>query len=458
MKNILTAIFLVILMTSCDLVDVVDLEPQDVLTEESAIRNQETAELALAGVYSKMNNNNLVISNNQMILLMGIEAEPGGYQGSSNSQYYINNIDSEANNVVAVYSGMYDAINRANYIINKLPQLSDDLFDENRKTEILAEARFMRALYHFYLLREYGQFWDLESEYGIPLKNKPTKDITVIPRSNVQESYEFILDDFEFAIANSPSDNSAIYANPYAAKGFKARILLYMGQYEEAATVAKDVIDNSPFTLEPTFGAVFENSFNSSEMMFASYFDGDEVNSSGTAWFLFMSISSYYVQSANDVGDTRVDYLQYESQFFGLINGKYRTPTTGSTTIHMRLAEMYLLYAEALARSGGPLTDSDSAINDVEDALNTIRSRANMADTEASTREEFINAIRQEKFLELEAEQGEPWYDLIRYAILDGVDISVIKPTIQSKNQYILPIPYTEVNASKGVIKQNPGY
>lgn len=307
MKKIIYITLIACLFTSCELVDVVDVKPQDKLTEENAIRNQKTAELALAGVYAMMSN--LTGTYQQVVFQYGIGAQPGGAFGGTTSDYLINSVNPQGSGVLSMYSTMYELINRANYLIANLQQLNDDLFTDNAKTEIMAEARFMRGLYHFYLLRLYGQFWDLDSKYGIVIKDSPSRSAKVEPRSTVQESYDFILKDINFAIQNLPADNPPIYANKFAAMGFKARILLYMGQYQKAATLAKKVIDNSPFSLEDTFADIFEKGLKSSEVMFVGYYDSDERNPSASVWLLDIEISDQYIQIANNLGDTRIDFV-----------------------------------------------------------------------------------------------------------------------------------------------------
>ncbi|WP_147679000.1 RagB/SusD family nutrient uptake outer membrane protein [Algibacter pacificus] len=449
--NIIIVFIITFCIHSCELVDVTDIEAQDVLTEETAIRDQIGAELTLAGAYSFLNDASGTLYIKSVVLQLGIEAEPGGIIGGTSSSYYVNNVDPQDRDSKNVYSGMYTISNRANYLINILPSLDDALFETGSKSKIIAEAKFLRALSHFYLLRSYGQFWDLNSKYGIVLRTEPANDAIAIPRSTVQETYDFILNDLDTAIPDLAVTSPGYYANKYAALALKARIMLYMGKYTEAAILSKDVIDNSPFKLEDTFAEVFENEFNSSEMLFATYHDDNEYSASSVLWWIYISISDYYKNFANSVNDTRISYVNYEHPTRGFINGKFRGFFDGGTNIHLRLAEVYLIYAEALARSNGDLKD-------IKDAINKIRNRAGMDNTNASTREELINAIRQEKLLELAVEEGEPWFDTIRYAIVDGFDISTIKPTITSKDQYILPIPYDSVTTSNNVVDQNPGY
>ncbi|MNH42002.1 SusD family protein [compost metagenome] len=63
-----------------------------------------------------------------------------------------------------------------------------------------------------------------------------------------------------------------------------------------------------------------------------------------------------------------------------------------------------------------------------------------------------------EKIYELGAESGEEWFDMIRYAIEGDINIELVKSTIKSEAQYIMPIPINTIRTSQGLIKQNPGY
>src|SRR5699024_2080383 len=110
-----------------------------------------------------------------VVMQIGIGAQPGGLLGATSSDYYTNNIDSQDGSITSIYSTMYSVINRANYLIANLKPLDESLFSGNSKAEIMAEARFLRGLYHFYLLRLFGQFWELDSKYGIVIKDKPAR-------------------------------------------------------------------------------------------------------------------------------------------------------------------------------------------------------------------------------------------------------------------------------------------
>ncbi|HPB53829.1 MAG TPA: RagB/SusD family nutrient uptake outer membrane protein, partial [Saprospiraceae bacterium] len=120
---------------------------------------------------------------------------------------------------------------------------------------------------------------------------------------------------------------------------------------------------------------------------------------------------------------------------------------TGSdNVIVLRLAEMYLIRAEANARLNGN-------INDIRKDLNTIRSRAGLEEAVANSIDELLLAIEAERRVEL-AFEGHRWFDLVR------TDRAIdLLPNVTQKYQYLFPIPQSELlaNTNPGM-KQNPGY
>lgn len=88
--------------------------------------------------------------------------------------------------VQSLYAGEYTMINRANWVISGVEKLTDANFtNDNRRLEIIGEAKIMRALGHFTLLKEFGQFYDINSEYGVNVRLEPAKDATALPRVSV---------------------------------------------------------------------------------------------------------------------------------------------------------------------------------------------------------------------------------------------------------------------------------
>jgi len=127
---------------------------------------------------------------------------------------------------------------------------------------------------------------------------------------------------------------------------------------------------------------------------------------------------------------------------------KVNHEATFRPTYFMRLAEMYLIQAEALMRSGATLATSKAP-------LDVIRNRAGIGDSPATTMAELEDDIFNEIARELAFENGSEWFAAIRFD-----RAMTLKPTINSVNQYILPIPEREIagNGALTLADQNPGY
>jgi hypothetical protein len=124
--------------------------------------------------------------------------------------------------------------------------------------------------------------------------------------------------------------------------------------------------------------------------------------------------------------------------------------SSGNTIYHLRLAEIYLIHAEAVVRSNGdPLIALGS--------LNAIRLRAGVDAKEYVDDATLLEDIRKEKLLELFFENGEPLFDLVRYDVLGNIETSAVKPTLISENQFVLPLPADVLIGNTNLV-QNPGY
>lgn len=117
-------------------------------------------------------------------------------------------------------------------------------------------------------------------------------------------------------------------------------------------------------------------------------------------------------------------------------------------SIIFRLSEQYLIRAEARAHLDN--------ISGAQLDLNTIRNRAGLPNTLATSMSDLLNAIIQERQVELFAEQGHRWFDLKRTGNA-GTVLSAIKPNWQATD-VLLPIPETELEINPNLLPQNSGY
>lgn len=494
LKYIYTGLLTVILSaSSCQLTeDLEDYKPAYALEADVAIKSEASAELALVGVYSAFRQKSSGAAFPMMYLvpdIMSGYSTNGAFSTSAEAVgWYANNpLAIGASDTRNIYTGLYDLVNRSNWLIEKVGELNEGVFPTpGRRTQILAEAKILRALGHFYLLRNFGQFYDVTSEYGILVRTAPVKNGTVTPRNTVAETYDAIISDLDEGIANGPDFRSKKYSNKTFAKGLKARVLLYQGKYQEAATLCQEIIVNSNtnFQLEPTYGAIFDQHdsaaiFTSSEILFGTAGEDNANIGIGNFYGGFSAtIAQTYknaVAGSLTVGgqtitidEGRTSVFIANPQYGGFYTTKYSSNFISGgyeMVYHMRMAEVYLILAEADARANNAVT-SEALL-----ALNTIRTRAGASTSAGNgfvtypssiSLDQFLTAVRYEKLAELYAEGGETWYDLIRYDHIDGFGtgfkVSDVKANATNSDKFILPIPFESIDAGGNIIKQNPSY
>lgn len=481
MKNLLyiTGLALTMLfLGACNSLD--DIEPTFRLPADEAIVNAATAENAIAGVYSKFREYTLVRGVQSTHSLMGLS---DGSIFSPEDPLLVNTPEINTSQVEGLYGGCYSIIQDANLFIERVEGLTpEDLGGEAAQNSFIAEGKFARALAHFYLLRAYGQFYDVSSQYGITLRLKAVYNAEPKARSSVKESYDAIYEDLDYAIANI-GFNPSHRANLDAAKSLKAKVLLYEGEYQQAADLAQDVINSTSrsfaFAYSDNFGAydqftgVFTYAHESPELIFGPFGNEDDERLQGLST---RTDGSVYASIARpdpfDVSTWDPRAVGAESPWFpgeydplDKIPGYIFFPdggfaSTPVTQTHLRLAGVYMIHAEAAARVGTGVDANALA------SLNAVRTRdavglPELVDgVDITTKAELLEAIRMESLLELFAETGEEFFALVRYEKAGDLTAADIKPTMTNPDFYILPIPWTELQiiGALDVIEQNPGY
>lgn len=379
------------------------------------------------------------------------------------------------------WNSMYSKLNAANVVIDQVGNADDKFFIGDRKHEILGEAYCMRALMLYDLLRYFGYSWDISSPYGDIIRTVPSK-VSNLPtkRSSVADTYAQILSDLDYAIANAPSKNVNWYINSWFAKGLKARVLMLRGQgtdYSDAATLAKDVIDNSGYSLEDNVMDVFHaNGINSKEVLFGIKPQPNQTDVYEAYYYRnsaqYLPTDSLLALFKDDPRLTTLFKVTNTTQMVPNADGTYSSVNVDEYAIckhldptlmkandieesqyQMRLTEMYLLRAEALVRSGG---SSDEA----KSLLKTILTHADVSDftsvDNATTKEALLKQIFNEDMRNLFCESGREIDLMLRFG-----DIAKSFNPVYEENKYnVWPIPVTEFqyNGSLTPQDQNPGY
>lgn len=439
--------------TSCNLSDVTDVDPVYQVSEDKVITNLDQAQTVLYGAYGILKNGPYISTAPGLTSLMGVTMKPGSSAGSSQTSFFNNDVSPDNLSVESMYSQMYFLINNANHVITKTELL---VADDIRKKEIIGEARALRALSHFYLLRLWGEFYDLNSQYGIVLKEQPIKNAIIQPRGTVTEAYDLILADLDYAIANAPNFSNTFYTSKLFAKGLKSKVLLYKKEYSQAAQLALEVINSQDRTLEDSFADIFTKKIIATkEVIFQSPFDDQNDRNNKAYQFRALYLpSKYYVEFME--GDARKNAAISYTAAGAARNAKFNNstyqgvPLTADTEYFLRLDEVYLIYAEAVLRG-------DSNTTAALGAINKLRGRSLNSLVTTTDPIELLETIRNEKIYELGAESGEEWFDLVRFHKEGNIDINDFKP-ISSDSKLILPIPIKSVDLSEGQIIQNPNY
>lgn len=460
LKNIIIILMVPWLLTSCELINSIgSFQPAYKLTDQNVLIDANSAESMLAGVYIGMTAQSYITEIEAVPSLWGYCCKTTPFYSTSLEAEFENNNPRLSNAVLNnLYAACYTIISRCNFIIEMLPHKQLDGLTDERKMEIIAEAHYIRALIHFQVLRLWGQFYDRNSVYGIVICTTAAHENQTYIRSNVQDSYTQILNDLNFASENGPlGKNKPYYASKEAAKALMAKVYLYMENWALAAQLAKEVIESGTYELEDFYKDIFIKQHTSSEMIFCLYKSSNEPLIGGYVYESQVAPAQSYV----NVASAQADSVRYFKVVATLSdensNSKYPISSAegGNTIYLMRLAEVYLIAAEAEARMVSGEGVSQVAIN----RLNAIRMRAKLPSVAPTTKSELLKAIQIEKLLELATEGGEEWFDLVRYTILgDIANISAYKPTVTSTNLYILPYPMNSLIGNMGRVKQNPGY
>jgi len=450
-------------LSSCE--KQLELDPYQSVDASTALNTPEKVASGVVGMYSQLDISNLY--GTDLILAPELLGADNYLQfgGTFNNYRQLANRTTNALNSTAegTWREAYQAINQANLIIDALPVVTNET---SRKT-YEGEARFVRALMYFDLVRLYAQQYTpggANTQPGVPINLVPVKTQQEAAvngaRATVAEVYAQILTDLTQAQQLLPETNG-VRATTYTAQALAARVYLQQSNFSAARTAADAVITGSGKTLSPTLQAVFTNR-NSTETLLE--IQQNEQNNAGTAnaglATLFASIGQLGrgdvevlglfadQYEANDARGTAA--LIYEDASETLRSGKWTA--YGQNIPVIRLAEMYLIRAETAFRAG----DRATALADV----NRIRQRSGA--TPLTDADLTLEAILQERQLEL-AFEGFRIYDLkrtntdLRRASVDkdGNPITIVTPI--TNNRLTLPIPQREINVNPSLV-QNPGY
>lgn len=355
-------------------------------------------------------------------------------------------------NITVVWWHCYTLSRYANLAIQGVS--SSASLSDSVRTRLLGEAKFFRAYAYLHLVSHFGD---------VPLALSATElDNAYLPRSSADLVWSQIITDLKDAESLLPTKYITTLrtrANKYTASALLARAYLYMGDYANAEAEATKVIEATDvsYTLPDLSSALLNTS---SEMILqaATYYSNAYIatayrTASTTAVPTYVLYPDFI--KSFESGDQRktawVDSVTSSDIKYYKINKFKYTSSTASVNQYnllLRLAEVYLIRAEARAQLGIDLVGAQSD-------LNRVRSRAGLGNTEATTQSTLLTAIAHERKVELFGE-GHRWLDLKRTNMADAV-IGALKPTTWKSTAVLWPIPTSQIDLNSNLI-QNPGY
>ncbi len=450
MRNKLIIPFCLIVMqllVACD--DFIDKQPIDQLSQATFFADEPTTRTAVIGAYRSLTTS---FSYGQAFIVVP-EFAAGHMEHISGFPEYMEytNFSIRIDNPwsLNMWTAFYASINACNNIITYAPEIEG--YSANTALQNLVnEARFIRALAYFNLTRGWGQ---------VPLILEPTSAETTsadlrVSRNSQDEIFASIIQDLEQAstLPLTASGSQKGRASGIAVRALLAKVYLYTGNYSQSAQLAAEVIGTGGYGLVPNFADIWLNE-NTEEALFELQFDQQTPNTFVQNANPASRQEFFARESAGDIfeeGDLRRDFTVRRaedntgSERFYV--GKYRNFNPPAQNIPvLRLAEVYLIHAEALARS------NNSPDNQSLESLNAVRQRAGLSPVDAGmSLDDFVRAVQEEKRKEMMFE-SEVWFDLCR----TGLATEVLG--VPSPQRFVFPIPQLELDLNPN-LDQNSGY
>ncbi|WP_298882897.1 RagB/SusD family nutrient uptake outer membrane protein [uncultured Polaribacter sp.] len=381
-----------------------------------------------------------------------------------------------------LYTAMYKSILSANNVIENSTDATQ-----------IGEAKFLRALSYFKLVKSFG-------DVTVNLSASPSlTDTSILVRQPAADVYNnVIIPDLNDAISALSTTIVDGRASKYAAQSLLGKVYMQMGDFVNAETHLGAVVSGASsagISLKANYNDIFgaENEIANSEIIYSTQVSSSIVDeyTFGTDfwnWFVGDDPKSDFPVDADlvaafdavagdlinptvdplrpDKGDLRrrvtiktidimgIDPVTMEEKVVAKqeVMASSKFPKDGGLGgehdwIEIRLADVILLYAEALNENNSPAST-------VLPLLDPIRTRAGLTSLTGTvtSKADVRQAIANERRLEL-AFEGHRWFDLVRTNTVDAE----LGTTVNS-NYHIFPIPVSEVLATKGVITQNAGY
>lgn len=484
--------------------DWLDVAPSDGTDADAALTSSSDLAAARTGMYAALKgNSNLVDYYGQQFFVYGDVHAGDDYQynnigGSNRASFYYDmnyqtasEFTSSTSSSNVAWKSPYIVIGRANRIIAAAEggALSDAAEAKATIDQYAAEAKVLRALAHFDLVRIYGKPYteDQGASLGVPLVTEVLESNAKPARSTVAEVYTQVVKDLTEAISSNAlaTETEPGYVSVWGAKAILSRVYLNMGDYANALSVAEDIIKNSGaalWTRDQYFKAWDASTPNESEFLFrlnvAGSTDNNDLNGIGNlqqrdGYKEMVATKKFVDMLTSDPKDVRNDMFlpataakevaTYGTNkvYLNKLRGQGGNSRNVTIVPIIRLSEVYLTAAECAFRNN----DKTKAVEYLNDLVkNRTTTEASLATVDNITLERILIERRKELIGE-----GQRYFDALRNNETitrytseadKGWHKTLSKDAQSFDRDYfkaIAAIPQAEINANPN-IKQNTGY
>ncbi len=484
--------------------DWLDVAPSDGTDADAALTSSSDLAAARTGMYAALKgNSNLVDYYGQQFFVYGDVHAGDDYQynnlgGSNRASFYYDmnyqtasEFTSSTSSSNVAWKSPYIVIGRANRIIAAAEggALSDAAEAKATIDQYAAEAKVLRALAHFDLVRIYGKPYteDQGASLGVPLVTEVLESNAKPARSTVAEVYTQVVKDLTEAISSNAlaTETEPGYVSVWGAKAILSRVYLNMGDYANALSVAEDIIKNSGaalWTRDQYFKAWDASTPNESEFLFrlnvTGSTDNNDLNGIGNlqqrdGYKEMVATKKFVDMLTSDPKDVRngmflpataakeVATYGTNKVFLNKLRGQGGNSRNVTIVPIIRLSEVYLTAAECAFRNN----DKTKAVEYLNDLVkNRTTTEASLATVDNITLERILIERRKELIGE-----GQRYFDALRNnetitrytSEADKGWHKTLSKEAQSFNRdyfkAIAAIPQAEINANPN-IKQNTGY
>jgi SusD family. len=485
-------LLIILILNSCT--SKLDVKPISDPSVENFYRNQQDFEQAVNAAY-----NGLGTYPTRHFFLSEIRSDnmyvPG--DGGTYDWNPVNNFIVNASNTLmsSAWSDCYNTIMRCNSVLDNINE--QKVPDQAARDQLTGEAKFIRALMYFDLVRFFGAVPKITKLVG-------AAEAQEIARSPVSEIYDVIIADLESASQLLPDTYSGAAkgrATRYAAAGLLARVyltrsgpvlfdkgpVLNSNEYGKARDLLRSIINSGKYAFISDYAQIFSyDNENNSESLFEVQFKS---GGTGTGTVIpaemlptvYMRAAKIPVQGGNDFKFVSNDLLQsypvadmrlafnilqgYTDEGGNFVNQnyfkKFLDPKRYGVDLRdwginqpvLRYTDVLMMYAETLLHTGGSQAEADSIVN-------MVRTRAGLPAVNGVNADQLLEERRREF-----AAEGLRWHDLVR----TGKVVTVMNAWMAKEDErhvmkpmqpaYILyPIPQTAINIRPGLYEQNEGY